>query len=314
MTDQVRGWKSLLTLDRRRNRVAGSEKELADAIRRGADLRIYTEFRHNEHLDTASDNDELVQEVSEFRVTYLLDDRWTAGIMTLRQPIVPPAGFGPRPSMSFFLYNQNGEQAIARPYLDGLPMAGIPGPGQLTDFTEMPKYQQSDSWDDQTNAPSHNFVYEFETYRFCVRDDWQEVLAHTADGDVLSGSLEALTTAFRQGAEIKIAIRGLSSDLAEDNTTHDLSQAKARETHHHEVFVQAGPGYFHTEQKLFVAGSHPLVRVRPAIPLRYESRGWDFGWLMVRSDGFVSRSLVNPYTLQFSNTEVRHDLRWFVRP
>jgi len=301
MTISVRDWKSVLTLDRRRNRVAGTEQELIDAIRRGADLRIYTEFRHNEHLDTASPNDELVQEVSEFRVTYLLDDRWIAGIMTLRQPIVPPTGFGPRPSMSFFLYNQNGQQAIARPYLDGAPASGVPGPAQLADFTAMPKYRQQDNWDDQTNAPSHNFVYEFDTYRFCVRDDWQEVLAHTADGVVLSGSLESLIAAFRQGAEVKIAIRDLSADLSDDNGLH------------HEVFVQTGPGYFQTRQQLFVAGSHPVVRVRPAVPLRYETRGWDFGWLMVRTDGFVCRSLVNPYTLQFSNTDARHELRWFVR-
>ena len=194
------GWKSVLTLDRNRRCIAGSAQELNDAIRRGADLRIYTEFRHNEHLDTNSDSDELVQEVSEFRVTYLLDDRWSAGIMTLRQPIEPPVGFGPRPSMSFFLYNQNGQQAIARPYLDGPPAAGVPGPAELADFSAMPKYQQLDNWDDQTNAPSHNFVYEFDTYRFCVRDDWQEVLAHNADGDVQSGSLESLIEAFRQGA------------------------------------------------------------------------------------------------------------------
>ncbi len=301
MTDSVRGWRSVLTLDRQRNCVAGSERELIDAIRRGADLRIYTEFRHNEHLDTTSSNDELVQEVSEFRVTYLLDDRWVAGIMTLRQPIVPPMGFGPRPSMSFFLYNQNGQQAIARPYLDGVPTEGVPGPAELADFTAMPKYRQLDNWDDQTNAPSQNFVYEFETYRFCVRDDWQEVLAHNADGSVVSGSLELLTEAFRQGVEIKIAIRGLSADLSDD---HALD---------HEVFVQTGPGYFHTRQELFVAGSHPVVRVAPAVPLRYESGDWDFGWLMVRTDGFVSRSLVNPYTLQFANTDVRHGLRWFVR-
>jgi hypothetical protein len=301
MTNSVRGWKSVLTLDQRRNRVAGTEQELIDAIRRGADLRIYTEFRHNEHLDTESQNDELVQEVSEFRVTYLLDDRWIAGIMTLRQPIVPPTGFGPRPSMSFFLYNQDGQQAIARPYLDGALASGVPGAAPVADLSAMPKYRQGDNWDDQTNAPSHNFVYEFDTYRFCVRDDWQEVLGHTSDGSVLSGSLESLTAAFRLGAEIKIAIRGLSSDLADDNALP------------HEVFVQTGPGYFHTRQKLFVAGSHPLVRVRPAIPLCYQSRGWDFGWLMVRTDGFVARSLVDPYTLQFSNTDVRHELRWFVR-
>ena len=121
-------WRLALTLDKQRQRVGGSEEALADAIRRGADLRIYTEFRHNEHVDRESNNPELVQEVSDFRVTYLLEDRWTAGIMNLRQPVgLVEDGFGPRASMSFFMYNQNGLQAIARPYLDGKPDEGLPG-------------------------------------------------------------------------------------------------------------------------------------------------------------------------------------------
>src|SRR5690349_18965069 len=96
-------WKCVYTLDSERRRVSGSEQELASAIRRGADLRIYTEFRHNEHIDTSSSNPELIREVADFRVTYLVEDRWTAGIINLRQPISLPDGFGPRPSMSFFM-------------------------------------------------------------------------------------------------------------------------------------------------------------------------------------------------------------------
>lgn len=47
--------------------------------------------------------------------------------MTLRQPIELTEGFGERPSMSFFLYNQDGRQAIARPYLDGGGVTGRVG-------------------------------------------------------------------------------------------------------------------------------------------------------------------------------------------
>ena len=73
-------WTRTLALDSARQVIAGSESVLADAIRRGADLRIYTEFRHNEHIDISSPSDELVREVAEFAVTYLIDDRWTAGL------------------------------------------------------------------------------------------------------------------------------------------------------------------------------------------------------------------------------------------
>ena len=48
--------KVLLELDMQRNVLAGSIEELAEGIHKAGDLRIYTEFRHNEHIDTSSDN------------------------------------------------------------------------------------------------------------------------------------------------------------------------------------------------------------------------------------------------------------------
>lgn len=302
-TSSKSNWKCLLKLDKNRNLISGSEKFLAAAIRKGADMRIYTEFRHNEHIDTRSDNPELIKEVTDFRITYLLDDRWVAGIINLRQPIDLPNGFGPRPSMSFFLYNQNGDQAIARPYLDGKPVTGKIGPSPLDDHSDMPKYHQFDGWDSETNAPSSNFVYDFEIYKFWVCDDWEEVYSHGADGKVLSGSIEALAEAFSAGREVKVAINGLCEDMSDDPAT----------VMNHEVFVHCGSCYYYTDQQLFMAASHPVVRVNPAIPLRYKSSGWDFGWLMPRSDGFVARLLVDPYTLKFHRTEGKYAIRWFVR-
>jgi hypothetical protein len=291
-----------LTLNADRSLRSGSMAALADAIRRGADLRIATEFRHNEHIDPLSPSAELVQEVAEFRVTYLLDDRWSAGVMTLRQPVELPEGFGARPSMSFFLYNQDGSQAIARPYLDGPPASGALGPGPLDDHRAMPRYHQYDSWDVDTNAPSSNFVYDFDSYRFLVNDRWREVLAHAADGSVLAGSVTDLAEAFGQGMPVKLAIRGLCADLAvEGEAVPD-----------HELFVHAGSCYYYTERKLLMTGTHPLVRIRPAIPLRYVSRGWDFGWLMARSDGQVARLLYDPYTLTVQRSQAHYALRWFV--
>jgi hypothetical protein len=292
-------WSCALALDSNRAVIAGSGAALCEAICRGADLRIYTEFRHNEHLEPGAANAEIVREVSDFRVTYLLDDRWAAGIMTLRMPINPPEGFGPRPSMSFFLYNQDGGQAIARPYLDGVPAPGTTGASPVDDHRDMPKYHQQDAWDAGTNAPSSNFIYDFETYRYFIRDDWRQVLAHEADGTVTAGSLDALTDAFSAGAEIKVGIRGLCGDLGGDMD--------------HEVFVQTGPGYYSTERRIFCAGTQPVVRVKPGIPLRYESRGWDFGWLMPRTDGFVARWLCDPYTLQFQQSEGYCAIHWFAR-
>ena len=296
-------WKCVLTLDKDRNRIDGGTQALVSAIRKGADLRVYTEFRHNEHIDTSSNNAELIKEVADFRVTYLLEDRWVAGIINLRQPIELPDGFGPRPSMSFFLYNQNGDQAIARPYLDGKSMNANLGSFQKNDHSKMPKYHQFDAWDSDTNAPSSNFVYDFETYKFWVCDDWEEVYANNVEGETLSGSIHALSKAFAAGREVKVAIAGLCRDVDE----------KLPSSLPHEVFVHCGSCYYYTERKHFIAASHPTVRVKPAIPLKYKSQDWDFGWLMLRSDGHVARWLVDPYTLKFSRSHGRYSIRWFVR-
>ena len=296
-------WKCVLELDSDRSIKAGSETALGDAIRRGAELRVYTEFRHNEHIDVTSDNPELIQETAEFRITYLLDDHWTAGIMSLRQPIDLPKGFGPRPSMSFFMYNQNGQQAIVRPFLDGGKAEGQPGPSPLEEYSDMPKYHQQDNWDADTNAPGSNFIYDFEIFRYWVRDEWEEVLSHDADGTVVSGSVDALGEAFAAGRDVKAGIRSLCADLAEE-------PAKVVD---HELFVQIGSCYYYTEQKLFIGATQPVIRVRPAIPMRYISKGWDFGWLMPRTDGFVAMLLYDPYTLKYCRTSGRYPVRWFVR-
>jgi len=307
MSDESYGsaaWTCVLERDSGRSIVAGSEAALCDAVRRGADLRIYTEFRHNEHIDVNSDNAELIRETADFRVTYLVDDRWVAGIIPLRQPISLPDGFGPRPSMSFFMYNQNGQQAIARPYLDGGEAPGTLGPSPPgDDFVAMPRYHQQDNWDAGTNAPSSNFVYDFDLYRFWVHDEWREVLSHAADGAVESGSVADLTDAFARGCEVKVGIHGLCADLVKD-------PAPALT---HEVFVHMGSCYYYTESQLFLAASHPMVRNRPAIPMRYVSQGWDFGWLMPRTDGFVAGLLYDPYSLKYRRTEGCYAMRWFIR-
>lgn len=292
---------NVLTLNTDRTIRQGSYSALTTAIKRGADLRIGTGFRHNEHIDPSSNSTELIREVAEFRTTYLVDDRWTAGIMTLRQPVDLPDNFGPRPSMSFFLYNQDGQQAIARPYLDGGRASPTRGASELEDYSEMPRYHQFDNWDKGTNAPSSNFVYDFDEYRFLINDRWQEVLAHTADGTVERGSISELADAFETGSPVKLGIRNLCADLVEGG---DMSLD-------HEVFVHAGSCYYYTSRQLFITGTHPLVRVRPAIPLVYTTNNWDFAWLLARTDGRVVRWRCDPYTLNFHKSEHQYAIRWF---
>ena len=296
-------WTSALKLDTNRQVIDGSSKALADAVRDGADLRIYTEFHHNEHIDVTSDNDELIREVAEFRETLLIDDRWSAGFMTLRQPVELPDGFGARPSMSLFLYNEDGTQAIARPHLGGPPVSGALGSTPLDLHNNMPKYHEIDGWDGSTNAPSSNFIYDFEVFNYWVRNDWRQVLSHSADGDVMSGSIEELEEAFKLGSEVKVGVSGLCDGI---DAAGDASLS-------HELFIQIGSGYYYTGEKLFIGATHPFVRIKPAIPVRYTSRGWDYGWAMCRTDGKFALSMVDPYTLSFRRSDGRHAIRWFVR-
>jgi hypothetical protein len=291
-------WKIVLELDSQRLAIAGSPDALAVAIAGGSDLRIYTEFFHNEHIDPGSSNDELVREVSDFPVTYLINNKWVAGIMTFRMPICVPDGFGQRPSMSFFMYNQNGQQAIARPFFDGKKNTATSG----DNISSMKKYHTLDAIDANTNAPSSNFIYDFEIFRYMARNDWREIMNVDSSGKVISGSLEELVDAFASGCAVKVGVGGICDDLDADGT----------ETAH-ELFVEAGPCYYNTRRKIFTTGTRPVVRVSPTIPMVYKHKGWDFGWLMVRNDGVVNRWLCDPYTLEFKKSQTRNNIRWFVR-
>ena len=127
------GWRLALQLDDARHPSVGSTAALGAAVARGAELRIGSHFTLKEHVEPsiADEDDELVVETAEFGVVYAVapeggGEPWVAGLMTNRQPL-SGAGFGPRSSMSYFLYNQDGQQACARLFLDGPPPIGAPG-------------------------------------------------------------------------------------------------------------------------------------------------------------------------------------------
>ena len=208
-----------------------------------------------------------------------------------------PDGFGPRSALSLFLYNQDGSQGLARTFLDGL----APGHTDMpSDYPAVPRLHLANSYDDASNAPSQNFVYDFDVYRYFVNREWQQVLATDAGGAPRSGSLAALADAFAAGAEVKVGVDDLCADMEPLAASHT-------------VFVQAGSCYYYTDRKLFIAGSQPVIRVQPAIPLVYQSGGWDLGWLVVRSDGRVVQRLYDPSTLRCRDQETCCPLRWFVR-
>ncbi len=301
-------WQCALELDRSENVVSGSETMLCDATRRGADLRVYTEFYFEEHiappLDDAdlTEHDGLIQEVIDFRQTFLVDDRHIAGNTSTRQPLNPILGFnGPQPRMSLFMYNMTGHQSCATLPLDTHELTAkesgvyelVPTPAN------MPKMSETHAYDLDSTSPSRNFIYHMEVYRFWVQDTWTEVLAHDENGDVLSGSWKDLADAQHCGREIKVAIKGLCSDLGDGPVA--------------EVFTPLGSGFTHTTKHLYEAQTHPVVRVAPAVPMSYGSGRWDVSWVIARTDGSASVRSLDPYTRRFRDWTGRFPCRWFVR-
>ena len=209
------GWRLALQLDPACRRVGGSEAALAAAIGAGADMRVATNFPHSEHIDPTSGFGDLIGEVAGFAVTFVVHPEggqpWVAGVQINRQPVECPTGFGPRASMSFFLYNQDGHQAIARPFLDGVaPTGGLSGPESVIEDAVAAAAQEKekkaqgglladpgggtfdpvgcgraeylDAWDSQSNAPSQNFIWHFDFFKFFTGGGWTEAFSHDADG------------------------------------------------------------------------------------------------------------------------------------
>jgi hypothetical protein len=312
-------WKCALELRPDRSVASGSHALLAEAIGRGADLRVYTEFLHEEHIAPFSctpnigdpRNNGVYREVIDFRETILVDGQipgvpGVAGITTLRQPLEPLTGFnGTQPKMSFFLYNDDGQQACAQVLLDDSPTTGQIGTRVIEPRpANAPKMSETEAFDVGTSGPSRNFIYDMEVYRYFVRDEWTEVLSHDEHGRVKSGSFDALERAQTEAREIKVGLRDLCADLGVPGGPS------------HEVFSLAGSGFTHTKRKTHEVLTHPLIRVapgNPAIPLKYASNNWDVSWISIRTTGEAVRRTLHPYTRTWSDHPMRLGCRWFVR-
>lgn len=306
MTDGA--WAMVLELAPDRSVVSGSKASLAAAIGRGADLRIYTEFLYEEHILPGGGPDAslqgLIREVIDFREPILVDGRYVAAVTTLRQPLEPPHGFNGRdPKMSYFLYTMDGDQANSNLVFGALPDAPAPGVRTVSPTPDdMPKMSIQESFDVGTSGPSRNFVYDMEVYRFFVRDEWEELLAHDADGTVTGGSFAALEAAQVAGREIKVGIRDLSVDLGQ------ADGAASSET-----FTLVGSGFLHVRAGLYACLTHPLLRIAPAIPTRFASGNWDVAWVFLRTDGQAQIRRIDPHTRAWEDREVRLGCRWFAR-
>lgn len=327
-------WSLALKLGKGEQIVEGSTAALARAVSAGADVRISSRFRHNEHINPSSSNSEMVEEASMFPISMALygsaaaydraEPSYSAFLMTARQPVNPDdpsgqGGFNGRPAIAIFLYNQNGQQARAAVQLDGEAL----GVGEALDgradaklaTTEGAKYPQvmldgrmvvQSEYDAKSNAPCKNFIYSFDAYYFFAAERWELALHTGPDGSVRGGSFCALEEATRNGSRVKLGIRNFCADLAKKGT-HCCE---------HETFVEVGWCFYYPESKKMCAATQLVVRVAPegaSGPVLYRSGNWDVGWLYAESSGHCAYRQLDPYTLAWEVREMRHELRWFIQ-
>ena len=114
-------WECALELGRGQSVLAGDATALAEAVALGSDVKIRELFTHRQHVDPAASFDDEIIEVAQLGVALLIRPPgappFVAALQNLRQPIVPPDAFGPRPSLSLFLLSCDGQQAMARLFL-----------------------------------------------------------------------------------------------------------------------------------------------------------------------------------------------------
>ena len=288
-------YETVLELDSSRQVVSGSAEKLNRAIASGADIRVRTDFIHNEHIDPDSADNQRVAETSSFPQTVLIDKVWSAFFMTLRQPIALRDGFGEPNSLSLFLYNQDGQQAMARLVMDHT------GPDTaLWDGDDLyPKTHTISVQDAGTSGISKNFIYDFDRFMFFANNGYEELYAHTADGIALNGTVAELEKAYGSGRPIKIAVRGLSRVLWGDSGHED------------ELFLHGSSAYDYTGDPLMICNSFPFVSVPAAIPLVYQPQSYRYCWLLARSDGHVAIRSYNPFTDQWTTRHAHLPVRWF---
>ncbi len=289
---------TVLSLNSRLNVVRGSTAALNRKLAAGADLRISTGFLHNEHIDPASSDDQLIEETSTFAETVIIDGKWSAYFMTARQPVALRQGFGLPNSLSLFLYNQDGHQGVARLVMDGTVDRTLK---RDSEHGGIPKVRTLGLQDEGTAGVSKNFIYEFENFDFIVTPCYREVYANNAQGRRTFGTKDALAANCRSGRGIKIAVKGLSRILWGETGHED------------EIYIHCGSSYYYTKDRLMITNTLPFVSVPADIPLTYKPKGFRYCWIIARSDGRVEVRAFNIFKNTWETRAARLALRWFVQ-
>ena len=197
--------KLLCTTDRNHEPIDGSVAAVAEAVRRGSDLRRFSTYK----LKGAG----LVEETMTLQTTWIFDDQNVGGLQTLRHPVDAALGISRQPSLALWIFGVATQQRSTFVPLDGRPMADASGEWAKVD-------------NDPYGAEPEEFVPQ--RYQWWARSDWRQIYAHDENGNVSMGSWEDVRTAANNGCILKAGVRNLWSYLTPGG----------QETPEHEVFVE----------------------------------------------------------------------------
>ncbi len=222
------------------------------------------------------------------QTTWVFDDGNVGGLQTLRHPVNAGLGADMQASLALWIFNVAARQCSAFVPLNGQPMPNAKG-----------------KWAAVYNDPygSEPEAFTPTRYHWRSRGGWEEICAHDENGSVRSGGWEAIRAAVNDGCTLKAGIRNLWSHLT----------PPSEETPDHDVFIECATDFAHVDDRFFGSLTQPTFLVQPSTPLRFTDERFRPGWLVVRSDGWVQRLVLNPSSMQWERTWDRHAVRWFAR-
>ena len=273
-------WTRRCTVDKNFRSVQGDVRAVADAVRRGADLRRFSTY---DPPETG-----LVEETMALQTTWVFDDEHVGGLATLRHPAEAGLHLFDRPLLAYWIFNVTAPSCSAFVPLDGREV--------------------DDATGDWVSVENHPFKREdapwlSKQYLWWSRDDWKEIHAHDESGTPLKGTWNDVRQAALDGCTLKVGIRDLWAYLVPRDADAPT----------HEVFIEMGTQFAHVDAGFVGALTLPTFLVRPCTPLAFCDEAFAPGWLLVRTDGKVQRRTLCPATLEWELTWTRHAVRWFAR-
>ena len=272
--------KLLCTTNADHKPMSGSVADVADAVRRGADIRRFSTYNMK--------GTGLVEETMTLQTTWVFDDHHVGGLQTLRHPLDAGLGISMQPSMALWIFGVAAPQRSTFVPLNGQPMAHATG-----------------KWVNVDNEPYSAEAGEFtpRRYQWWARSDWKQICDHDQNGNPSQGSWEDIRKAVNDGGILKVGIKNLWSHLT----------PAGEQAPEHEVFIECTTDFSHVDEKFVGVLTQPTFLLQPRVPLKFSGENFALGWLVVRTDGKVQRHTLNPTNMQWEQKWNRYAVRWFTK-